>query len=81
MQLTKLVLLGILLTSCGPNRPAVTICFYSDQAHVAKCTDPKGKDFDCDSACMDKAFVTQDWQKILDYITALERKATSCRQR
>lgn len=68
--------LGISLVSCGPNRPALSICFFSYEARAMKCTDPKGKDFECDLQCMDGYFglSARDAEKLLDYVTDLEKK-------
>lgn len=70
--------LGIsFLSSCGPNRPALTFCFFSSQQVMMKCTDPKGKEYDCDTDCMDGFFgmPKQDAEKLLEYVTDLEKKA------
>lgn len=70
-----LVLLGTSLVSCGPNRPALSICFFSYEARAMKCTDPKGKDFECDLQCMDGYFglSARDAESLLKYVTDLEK--------
>jgi hypothetical protein len=43
---------------------------------MMKCTDPKGKEYDCDTDCMDGFFgmPKQDAEKLLEYVTDLEKK-------
>lgn len=69
------LLLGTSLVSCGPNRPALNICFFSTEARAMKCTDPKGKDFECDLSCMNGYFglSPRDAEKLLQYVTDLEK--------
>lgn len=83
MQPIRFLVLGIglILSACGPNRPPLTICFYSVESHSARCTDPKGKDFEVPEPELNKwlALSEADTQKLLDYVLALERKAAACR--
>lgn len=74
------LILGIIalsLLGCGPNRPPLTMCFFSSEARVMKCTDPEGKDYDCDVYCMDEFFgmPKKDAERLLDYVIELEKKA------
>ena len=80
MRLTLFLALGIALSSCGPNRPKISICFFSTEAMAMLCTDPKGQDFQVPVSEMDKYFGLKeaDAKLLLEYVTDLEAKAARC---
>ena len=79
MRLMLFLALGI-LSACGPNRPKISICFFSTEALAMLCTDPKGQDFQVPVADMDKYFGLKeaDAKLLLEYVTDLEAKAARC---
>lgn len=76
----KYLVLGIALSACGPNRPPLTICFFSVEAQASMCTDPKGVDTQVPVANMDKWFTMnrEDSERLLEYVIELEKKAARC---
>lgn len=73
------LLLGISLVSCGPNRPPLSICFFSSQDRVMKCSDPKGQAFEVTIENMNGYFGLnpRDAEKLLEYVTDLEKNQKS----
>lgn len=75
-RLISLALLSTALSSCGPERPQVTVCAVVFAKDNCRCRDPKGKKFDitlkeCNNFL---ALSPQDGNAIFNYMTDIEKQ-------
>ena len=81
LLLIILALAGITLSSCGPKKPPLTLCFFSSDRNAFLCTDPDGNDLQVEARDANKYFglSPRDSEKLLDYVTDLEAKVAKCK--